>query len=512
MLKTIPFERSFASNPKSEFLNNELNGGIKPENITFSSGNKYWFNCNKCSHLFYRKIAEINMGGWCPYCCNPPKQLCSKECSLCFNKSFASSPKSICWNYKKNGNIIPRNVFLSSNKKFYFNCDKCSHIFNIALGDVSTGNYWCGYCANKKLCETEDCNECFFKSFASNPKSICWNYELNDNIKPRDVFMNSSTKKYWFNCDKCTHSFNSTLAHINEGTWCPYCSNPPRILCEKNCCECFNKSFASHPKSIYWVYELNNQIKPRDVFKSTAKMFWFNCEKCNHNFNIRLYSIIDNVWCSYCGGNKLCEIEKCEFCFFKSFKSHKQITFWDYNKNKIDPRMITKGTQVKYWFICEKNHSFDISLSNLSHNNWCRYCVNKTEAILFEYLQTIYSTTITEFRPDWIGKKRYDFCIPEHNIIIELDGIQHFKQVSNWKSPEQNQETDKYKEKHANINGFSIIRILQEDVINNTYDWKTTIHQNITEIINSKTIMNIYMCHNNEYMCHQEDQTQKGDV
>jgi hypothetical protein len=51
-------------------------------------------------------------------------------------------------------------------------------------------------------------------------------------------------------------------------------------------------------------------------------------------------------------------------------------------------------------------------------------------------------------------------------IIIELDGLQHFKQVSNWKSPDDNLINDKYKMKCVNENNYSIIRILQDDVYN----------------------------------------------
>jgi len=58
----------------------------------------------------------------------------------------------------------------------------------------------------------------------------------------------------------------------------------------------------------------------------------------------------------------------------------------------------------------------------------------------------------------------FDFCIQEHKIIIELDGRQHFKQVSNWCSPEEQFENDKFKEDCANNNGYSVIRLLQHDV------------------------------------------------
>ena len=41
-------------------------------------------------------------------------------------------------------------------------------------------------------------------------------------------------------------------------------------LCKSETCqECFDKSFASHPKSSCWAE--TNDVKPRDVFKSSHK-------------------------------------------------------------------------------------------------------------------------------------------------------------------------------------------------------------------------------------------------
>jgi hypothetical protein len=59
----------------------------------------------------------------------------------------------------------------------------------------------------------------------------------------------------------------------------------------------------------------------------------------------------------------------------------------------------------------------------------------------------------------------YDFYIKKLDIIIEVDGPQHFRQVSNWTPPEVTQEADRHKEEKAVENGISIIRVLQTDVL-----------------------------------------------
>jgi hypothetical protein len=100
-------------------------------------------------------------------------------------------------------------------------------------------------------------------TFDSHPKSLFWS---NKNlVKPNQVALNSH-KKFWFDCE-CGHDFESSLLNINQANnWCPYCYN--RKLCG-NCDVCYNKSFASHEKSIYWSNK--NILQPNEVLKGSEK-------------------------------------------------------------------------------------------------------------------------------------------------------------------------------------------------------------------------------------------------
>ena len=53
--------------------------------------------------------------------------------------------------------------------------------------------------------------------------------------------------------------------------------------------------------------------------------------------------------------------------------------------------------------------------------------------------------------------------------------------------------------KCANENEFSIIRIIQEDIYKDKYDWLNELISNIEKIRNENRVQNIYMCKNNEY-------------
>jgi len=336
-------------------------------------------------------------------------------------------------------------------------------------------------------------------TFDTHPKSKFWS---NRNIqKPNEVALNSH-KKFWFDCDKCGHEFESSLLNINQGnSWCGYCSNPPKKLCnDENCSICFNNSFASHPKCIYWSNK--NKLTPREVFKNTdRKLFNFNCI-CGHDIDMNLKHITHKShWCSYCSHQKLCENVDCGMCFNNSFASVERSKYL--NDKTINSRMLFKSTNKKYKFVCDVcNKPFESSLSAVTNGVWCSFCVNKTEKILFDKLVEKYDSLKQQYKVDWCKNKKhlpFDFVIEERKIIIELDGKQHFEQIGNWQSPEKNREIDIYKMKYANENSFSVIRILQKDVYKNKYDWLSELCLNIEKITNENRVQNIYMCKNNEY-------------
>jgi len=296
------------------------------------------------------------------------------------------------------------------------------------------------------------------------------------------------------------------LLNINQSNaWCGYCSNPRKKLCDNIKCKmCFTNSFASHIKSCFWSDE--NELTPRQVFNcADRKNYIFNCNKCEHKLYLNLKNISSKShWCSYCSHQKLCENNDCEMCFNNSFASVERCIFL--NDKSINPRMLFKSTNKKFNFDCSIcNNIFKTPLSDITRGIWCPFCVNKTERILFDKLKEIYFTLKRQLSVDRcknIKTNRYlpfDFAINERKIIIELDGKQHFEQISNWMSPEITHQNDLYKMKCANENGFSMIRILQKDVYYNKYDWIKELTDNIEIISIDNRVQNIYMCKKNEY-------------
>ena len=170
---------------------------------------------------------------------------------------------------------------------------------------------------------------------------------------------------------------------------------------------------------------------------------------------------------------------------------------YDYSKSSYSKMA------VRLIIICKSHGEFSQTPSNhITHRQGCNLCINKTETKLYEIMKKIFPNLISQFKQEWCKNKKslpYDFCIPEYKIIIELDGRQHFQQVRNWSSPQEQFENDKFKEECANNNGYSIIRLLQEDVMNDTYDWEKELCDAVEEIKTSNEITNIYLSKNDEY-------------
>ena len=485
----------FSQHPKSAFWSSK--NTKTPNEVALNSHKKFWFDCDKCSHSFETTVSGINrLNRWCLFCAN--KKLCEdNECNLCFEKSFASHEKS---KYLHDKTINPRTLFKNTNKKHWFDCDKCDHSFEMVVSGIYTCNRWCAYCAHQKLCEDAECKSCFENSFASHEKS---KYLHNKAINPRSIFKNTH-KKFLFDCDKCEHKFETRLLNINQqNSGCPYCSTHCVILCKDiNCNQCFEKSFASHDFSNFWDVEKNGEIKPRDIFKYCDKKYWFNCDKCSHNLHIMIKGITrEHKWCSYCSHQKLCEMTDCQLCFNNSFASVERSKLL--HDKTINPRTLFKSTNKRFKFDCNLcNGVFETQLADITKGVWCPFCMNKTEQMLFDKLVLYYPLLKRQYKKDWCKKINYlpfDFVIEDLKIIIELDGKQHFEQIGNWMSPEKTQENDLYKMKCANENGFSIIRILQDDVFKDKYDWLTELCENIEKITMENRVQNIYMCKNNEY-------------
>lgn len=396
--------------------------------------------------------------------------------------SFACHPMAEKWS--KLNKVKPDDIARYSKETFYFDCDICQHQYTLVPANIKSHkpNY-CPYCQKEKLCGNLSCEFCFINSFASDEKSLLWDFDNNDK-SPLDYFAGSS-KFENFVCDNldCRHVRSCP---INRVKGCPYCAN--KKLCGDDECEsCFNKSFASHEKADLLVVE--NGVTARQILKKSSIYKNFKCDKCAHIWKCKPCKIGD---CPFCINILLCDDDKCKICFEKSFASHEK------SKYLVDPsiaRKTFKGAEYKATFKCpDCSEMYVARIASVSIGTWCNCKKNKTETFLLNFLKENYDiNTIRRKTFEWCKNKiclPFDFLI-KIKIILELDGGQHFKQVSNWCDYIKRQKMDAYKMKCANKNGYTVIRLLQYDVWKNQNDWQDKLDFAIKMAIKEKTPMNI---------------------
>lgn len=282
---------------------------------------------------------------------------------------------------------------------------------------------------HKKLCILSDCKKCFERSFASHEKSTF----MIDNVNPRSI-CKGTKKVYVFLCDVCWHFFENDLSHVTreKPRWCPYCSHT--MLCEyDDCTLCFEKSFASHEKSMYLT---DKTINPRHIFKSSHYKYEFTCGVCNHKFTCSVYEVTcgDGHWCPFpCCSTRpkqLCSNESCVSCYNRSFASHAKSMYL--TDKTINPRSIFKQCNDKFTFTCENGHEFPCSISHVSSAtapSWCPHCKKGRQYSLvsiqwLEYigdLQHYLSSIHGEYRIPGTKYKADGYC-EKTNTIYEFHG------------------------------------------------------------------------------------------
>jgi hypothetical protein len=146
-------------------------------------------------------------------------------------------------------------------------------------------------------------------------------------------------------------------------------------------------------------------------------------------------------------------------------------------------------------------------INPFNNSTYINVIINKTEAKLYHIMLKYYEIK-RQFRPTWSVNPKTNRCLPfdyvieNAKIIIELDGDQHFIQVRNWQDPNVTRATDVFKTKLANLQGYSVIRLLQRDVWMDKNNWLTKLHNGIKSIQTSADTKNIFISCKDEYYNH----------
>lgn len=275
------------------------------------------------------------------------------------------------WNYAKNNNLKPSMFAPASNVIVWWKC-KNEHEWSASISDRTIGGRGCPYCSNQKLLKGFNDLETRFPYIAQE-----WDYEKNKNLKPCDITYGTNRIVYW----KCVkgHSWEaSVVSRTKVGNNCPICSNR-KVL------RGYNDLESQFPELVKeWDFS-KNLIKPYEIsYHYDNKVYWI-CKK-GHSYEASVYSRVKKkTSCPVCANQKILS----GYNDLLS-KNPQMASEWDYEKNTILPNQIAEQSNIKYWWKCKNNHSYEASPSNRFKGKGCPYCSNRKVLKGYNDLQTLY--------------------------------------------------------------------------------------------------------------------------
>lgn len=215
-------------------------------------------------------------------------------------------------------------------------------------------------------------------------------------------------------------------------------------------------------KILNQTIKINNRGEKRKSYK-------YKCLNCgNEDFITE-----DHLWRRNGGCNTCCPSPR------KVLKGYNDIATtspwiieWLFDKN--DAYKYTQSSNKSILFKCKEcGHIKEMTLNHFISNGFgCLICgdgVSYAEKYMISLLKQLQIDFICQYNPEWIKPKRYDFFIPEYNMIIETHGDQHYNEVSGGKWGKLNdiKEKDKFKKQMAiknNIYNYIIIDCRDSDL------------------------------------------------
>lgn len=141
-----------------------------------------------------------------------------------------------------------------------------------------------------------------------------------------------------------------------------------------------------------------------------------------------------------------------------------------------------KTSRIKVDVVCKIHGSYTVKpTAHIHSRTGCPFCMNKTEGKVYNWLRETYPhlEIIRQYRFKNNKKRSYDIAFPSLKLLLEIDGDQHFIQVREWNSPEENQVNDTVKALNALLHTWSVMRMLQDDIWYDKIDWKSEIERQI---------------------------------
>lgn len=260
---------------------------------------------------------------------------------------------------------------------------------------------------------------------------------INPNIDIIGRFQ-GTRKKIDCKCKICNHVW-STSAYVLYKHGCPACAGV--IKTHEMFCNEVEEKF---PNRYIFLTE----------YKGIHKDITVKNKFCNHQFTTKAANILNgDSKCPYCNSKKIL------IGFNDLWSTYPKIA--KMLENSADGYKVTYNSGKKLNWICPHcKTSYTKAVNDVVNNGLrCAICSDNFpigEKILYSMFTYLNIDFEYQKKFDWSNGKIYDFYIKQYNMIIEVNGIQHYCEKSNFthSSLLNIQKNDRYKYTIAKENGI----------------------------------------------------------
>lgn len=245
-------------------------------------------------------------------------------------------------------------------------------------------------------------------------------------LMPENKYIGNKCSLY-FKCYRCDEVFYATWNQIFRGGECCLCSG--RQIGKKN-----NLEYLRPDLSEEWSDK--NKLSSNELGIHSGKVVFWKCKTCSYEWKTKISKRVSGKSnCPSCSGRMLTDKNRLSLNFPELC-----LEWYPYKNEGKTPENISYGSRGKIWWKCIScNHEWEASLkSRTTGKRGCPDCANnqresKIASEIKRYLEGKYSV-IFEYKilknPKTGHYLPYDIYIPDKNVFIEINGVQHYK--INW--------------------------------------------------------------------------------
>ena len=283
-----------------------------------------------------------------------------------------------------------------------YRCKKCGHVWRKRPNDLLCTKYGCPKCAIRIVADNQ---------LKTHEKFICEMKAINPDITISSEYINNHTKVLC-ECKIDGYRWKASPSHLLQGRGCPKCGGSLK---------CTHDQFVSDIKKI------NSNISIIGNYVNDHTKLMVSCNVCANIWEAAPTHLKQGKGCPKCAIMRNArKLSKTTDQFISEIKA-------------INPNIhilgdyINQTTKIKWECLQCGEISYSLPTNLLQGKQGCNCNKSKGENRIAKWLGSKNIYYLQEYRFDDCKDKRtlpFDFYLPNYNMCIEFDGIQHFEPIS----------------------------------------------------------------------------------